>query len=120
MVFRIFTLFTLFCTQAIASEDWQVMPQICVAEHDGNLCKMTLTITHNAMVSEATLCAFVDTAQLVCWQGNSAPIRQVSLRHDSWLFIKDLQGNIVHSQKLLVKWEQNAQRRRVRDPWSLF
>lgn len=118
-VLKILTWLSFIFTPLATAADWQIMPQICVAETDSNDCEMTLSILPATDETDQELCAFIDDEKLMCWQ-NAPPTKTVSLTSDSWLFIRDADGAIVYSQKLLVKWQQSPKRRRVRDPWSLF
>ena len=99
--------------------DWQVLPQTCVTGSQGEQCEMTLHITMPA-ATPAPACLYIDNTRLACWQTQEVHTQTVQLTDDSWLFIKDSDGHILFSQKLMVKWESAETRRRVRDPWSLF
>ena len=118
-VFKILACLSLFFVPLASAADWQIMPQICVAETDSSDCEMTLSISPATDETDQELCAFIDDEKLMCWQDAPQP-KTVSLSSDSWLFIRNADGAIVYSQKLLVKWQQSSKRRRVRDPWSLF
>ena len=118
-VFKILACLSLLFVPWASAAEWQLMPQIGVAETDSSDCEMTLSISPATDETDQELCAFIDDEKLMCWQDAPQP-KTVSLSSDSWLFIRNADGAIVYSQKLLVKWQQSSKRRRVRDPWSLF
>ncbi|AYA63324.2 DUF3019 domain-containing protein [Alteromonas sp. RKMC-009] len=95
------------------------MPQICVGEQQTEPCEMRITIHVPQHAVDNEFCVYADEKQLFCGTG-SLPPQTVRLKHDSWIFIKNTRGDVIYSQKLLVKWKQKEKRKRVRDPWSLF
>ena len=105
---------------AVASRsEWIVSPQTCITGHIGEQCNMTVSITSPPDQS-FPLCLYIESERLNCFQESGEFTHQINIREDSWLYIKDETGNTIFSQKLMVKWEYRQDKRRVRDPWSLF
>ncbi|WP_371742243.1 DUF3019 domain-containing protein [Aestuariibacter sp. A3R04] len=100
-------------------EEWQVSPQTCITAYFGDQCNMDVSI-HLPSDQRFPLCLYLESEHLSCFQRKGNFTQQVNLREDSLLYIKDRTGNTVFSQKLMVKWEYRQDKRRVRDPWSLF
>lgn len=79
--------------------------------------RITIHVPQHAVDNEFYV--YADEKQLFCGAGILPP-QSVRLKQDSWIFIKNTRGDVIYSQKLLVKWKQKEKRKRVRDPWSLF
>ncbi|QJR80233.1 DUF3019 domain-containing protein [Alteromonas pelagimontana] len=92
-------------------------------DHAGSVCQMQITISETSPPSlpAGRLCLFLDTRKQKCW--DSMPKHstfKISLKQDTWLYIKTGRDDVLFSQQLFVKSEKSRVRQRVRSPWSLF
>lgn len=102
-----------------AGSKWLVSPQTCITGHFGDQCTMTVSIS-SPIDQSFPVCLYLGSEQLNCFQQPGEMTYQIKLSEDSWVYIKDEAGNTIFSQKLMVKWEYRRDKRRVKDPWSLF
>jgi hypothetical protein len=100
---------------------WHVQPTICIRPSDTELCRLTLIIQQEGL-AQGQYCLFLSQQQLRCVDDNQFPLSlEVSLAGSNRLLLLDPSENVILSAELEVKSQQsNAQRRRLRSPWSIF
>jgi hypothetical protein len=100
---------------------WILQPNVCIAQKVDSECALSLSIKTKNMPTEI-LCLYLDEQLLACSQQAYFPRKiYISIQQDTLLALKNKAHKTILSKKLLIKYsEPNKQRRRIRQPWSLF
>jgi hypothetical protein len=112
----------LFAQSAIAQSPlWQVQPSICISQQEGGNCEFEVDITLLNLPAGQYCVALVNTV-LRCATVAEFPLKITMLiNKNSELRLLNSAQEILISHSLIVKSQQaNIQRRRLRNPWSLF
>jgi hypothetical protein len=103
------------------SPQWQVQPSICISEQAGQNCEFEVEITLLNLPAGQYCLALAENV-LRCADAAEFPLK-ITIRIDKNSELKLLNSaqQTLLSLTLLVKSRQaNMQRRRLRNPWSLF
>ena len=100
---------------------WQVQPTICISEQAGQSCEFTVEITLLNLPS-AQYCLVLTDKLIRCANLAEFPLKiPISISKTSQLLLLNEAQQTLLSTTLLVKSRQaSTQRRRLRNPWSLF
>ncbi|MBU3004681.1 DUF3019 domain-containing protein [Paraglaciecola arctica] len=111
----------IFCRNLSAETPaWTIQPNICVAQRVGDECQLTISIETQNMPSEK-LCLYLDGKLLNCSQrAYFYNATSVLIKKNALIELKNKAQETILSKKLLIKYLDPQQRRRVRPPWSLF
>lgn len=100
---------------------WQVKPSVCISEMAGDSCEFQLEILLTD-VPAGRYCLMLSNEVLHC--GQTADFRRkiaVTITENSQLTLVDGAQQTLLSHTLEIKSRQaSQQRRRLRNPWSLF
>lgn len=101
--------------------NWQVQPSVCISENVGDTCELDLEVLLTD-VPPGRYCLFLAETLLRCASAVEFPQKMtVSISNNSQLNLVNTAQQILLSQTLIVKSRQaSVQRRRLRNPWSLF
>lgn len=110
-------------TQTVIAQtpQWQVKPSVCITEMAGDSCELELAIDL-ADVPAGRYCLLLGNIELRCAQaGDFRQKISVTITKNSQLtLVNGLQQTLL-SHPLEIKSRQaSQQRRRLRNPWSLF
>lgn len=101
--------------------NWQVKPTICINVQAEQACSLVLQITQMDLPL-GRYCLQLNEQTLDCYRNTEFPLKiAVQLDKNTELILVDQQQNIVFTTTLFIKSQQaNKQRRRLRNPWSIF
>lgn len=106
---------------AAVAPAWSIQPRICVTQKAGDTCKMSLNISvYN--IPKGEFCLLLNGQQLECFQHpNIQRTIPISINTPSLLELKNSEQHNILSQNISIKYLKIQQnRRRIREPWSLF
>lgn len=103
------------------SPQWQVQPSICISQQAGQNCEFEVEITLLDVPEEDYCLALADQI-LRCANAAQFPLKlTVTISENSELSLVNIAQQKLLNTILLVKSQQaSQQRRRLRNPWSLF
>lgn len=103
------------------SPEWQLLPQVCLVDSFAEECRMQLQITVKN-IDEPKYCLFQDEKLLGCWEIAQMSITvPVSFTQRTVISLRNIQGKTLLKRLLSVKARrEKKQRRRIKQPWSLF
>ena len=110
-------------TQTVIAQtpQWQVKPSVCISDMVGDSCELALEIDLTN-VPAGRYCLMLDDSVLRCALATDfAQKIAVTLTQNSQLTLVNGQQQTLLSHPLEIKSRQaTLQRRRLRNPWSLF
>lgn len=103
------------------SPQWQVQPSICINEQAGDFCEFELDISLMHLPA-GQYCVALGESTLRCASSTDFPLKiHVKLAENQELFLINAAQQPLLSLTLVVKSRHTIrQRRRLRNPWSLF
>ena len=113
---------SLFAQAAIAqTPQWQIQPSICISQQAGESCQFEVEITLVNLPMGQYCLALADLV-LRCANAAQFPLKlSIKIDKNSELSLLNATKQKLLNTTLLVKSQQaSAQRRRLRNPWSLF
>ena len=113
---------SLFAQAAIAqTPQWQIQPSICISQQAGESCQFEVEITLVNLPMGQYCLALADLV-LRCANAAQFPLKlSIKIDKNTELSLLNATKQKLLNTTLLVKSQQaSAQRRRLRNPWSLF
>lgn len=115
-------LLSVFHMDVLANEvSFSVSPSECVATEKGDICSMSLALIYPRL-PPGDYCVMLDDTSLGCWPYTNLPdTLDIQINSESVLSLVSKNSAFRTSALLKLRYRSaTTQRRRVRNPWSLF